>query len=1051
MDVMVLFSNKRVLNEKSRFTLVLMFTLMLSIFMLWGHGAQDAEAAPTISIGSPSASLTQGGPVTYTITYSGADTVTLANGDVTLNTTGTATGTIDVTGTDTTTRIVTLSSITGDGTLGISIAAATASDLASNTAPASGPSATFTVDNTAPVFSSTSPAAASYINTATVGYTLSEDVVSGTITFTSTGGTADGSSPHVYPLSGPDITAGSHSIATGLTLVNGAIYTVSFDGADAAGNVASTVSNTNVLFDASAASVTLTSPPSSSSTNTATAGYTLSKDIASGNIVYTQTGGAGDGASPHLYALSGPDLTNGSHTVITGFSLVDGTVYTVSIENVVDLEGNISAIVSNTSITFDTTAVAFTNTSPAASSTIHNAIVSYTLSEQAAAGTVIFTQTSGTSDPGSPHIFNLTGTNLNAGDHLAVDTGQILLDGAIYTVSFDATDMAGNHATTVSNAGVMAVLSELVSASADTNGSISPTGSVVVNYGADQVFTITPAANYHVADVLVDGVTAGAVTSYTFTNVTTNHTISASFAINTQTITASAGGNGSISPTGSVVVNYGADQVFTITPAANYHVADVLVDGVTAGAVTSYTFTNVTTNHTISASFAINTQTITASAGGNGSISPTGSVVVNYGADQVFTITPAANYHVADVLVDGVTAGAVTSYTFTNVTTNHTISASFAINTQTITASAGGNGSISPTGSVVVNYGADQVFTITPAANYHVADVLVDGVTAGAVTSYTFTNVTTNHTISASFAINTQTITASAGGNGSISPTGSVVVNYGTDQVFTITPAANYHVADVLVDGVTAGAVTSYTFTNVTTNHTISASFAINTQTITASAGGNGSISPTGSVVVNYGADQVFTITPAANYHVADVLVDGVTAGAVTSYTFTNVTTNHTISASFAINTQTITASAGGNGSISPTGSVVVNYGADQVFTITPAANYHVADVLVDGVTAGAVTSYTFTNVTTNHTISASFAINTQTITASAGGNGSISPTGSVVVNYGAARCSRSPRSELPRSGRARRRRHSGSGNELHRSELPRGGCARRTASRLVR
>ncbi len=94
----------------------------------------------------------------------------------------------------------------------------------------------------------------------------------------------------------------------------------------------------------------------------------------------------------------------------------------------------------------------------------------------------------------------------------------------------------------------------------------------------------------------------------------------------------------------------------------------------------------------------------------------------------------------------------------------------------------------------------------------------------------------------------------------------------------------------------------------------------------------------------------------------------------MTSYTFTNVTTNHTISASFAINTQTITASAGGNGSISPTGSVVVNYGADQVFTITPAANYHVADVLVDVVTAGAVTSYTFTNVTTNHTISASFA-----------------------------------------------------------------------------
>src|SRR2546425_4519647 len=43
-----------------------------------------------------------------------------------------------------------------------------------------------------------------------------------------------------------------------------------------------------------------------------------------------------------------------------------------------------------------------------------------------------------------------------------------------------------------------------------------------------------------------------------------------------------------------------------------------------------------------------------------------------------------------------------------------------------------------------------------------------------------------------------------------------------------------------------------------------------------------------------------------------------------------------------------------------------------------------------------------FTSVTANHTISASFAINTYTITASAGANGNIDPTGAVTVNYGA-------------------------------------------------
>src|SRR5262249_6176903 len=161
-------------------------------------------------------------------------------------------------------------------------------------------------------------------------------------------------------------------------------------------------------------------------------------------------------------------------------------------------------------------------------------------------------------------------------------------------------------------------------------------------------------------------------------------------------------------------------------------------------------------------------------------------------------------------LVDGVSAGAVTGYTFTNVTGNHTIAARFAIDTRTITASAGANGAISPTGSGGVEYGSHQAFTITPPAHYHGLGVLVDGGSGGAVTGYPSTNVTANHTISATFAIDTGTITASAGTNGTITPSGSVVVNYGSNQAFTIAPAANYHVLDVLVDGSSVGAVTGY-------------------------------------------------------------------------------------------------------------------------------------------------------------------------------------------------------------------------------------------------
>ena len=70
------------------------------------------------------------------------------------------------------------------------------------------------------------------------------------------------------------------------------------------------------------------------------------------------------------------------------------------------------------------------------------------------------------------------------------------------------------------------------------------------------------------------------------------------------------------------------------------------------------------------------------------------------------------------------------------------------------------------------------------------------------------------------------TITATTGANGGISPSGAVGVTAGSGQNFTITPDGGYGVADVLVDGVSQGAVTSYSFTNVVADHTISASFA---------------------------------------------------------------------------------------------------------------------------------------------------------------------------------------------------------------------------------
>ena len=71
----------------------------------------------------------------------------------------------------------------------------------------------------------------------------------------------------------------------------------------------------------------------------------------------------------------------------------------------------------------------------------------------------------------------------------------------------------------------------------------------------------------------------------------------------------------------------------------------------------------------------------------------------------------------------------------------------------------------------------------------------------------------------------THTITATAEIGGTISPSGRVTVNDGDSQSFTITPNSGYEISDVKVDGKSQGVISSYTFSDVTSDHTISASF----------------------------------------------------------------------------------------------------------------------------------------------------------------------------------------------------------------------------------
>jgi len=159
----------------------------------------------------------------------------------------------------------------------------------------------------------------------------------------------------------------------------------------------------------------------------------------------------------------------------------------------------------------------------------------------------------------------------------------------------------------------------------------------------------------------------------------------------------------------------------------------------------------------------------------------------------------------------------------------------------------------------------------------------------------------------------TYTITSSvASGSGAVTINGVEVSSWpnvtniegNQSATFVIVPTTNaseeYALTDIKLNGVSQGPQNPFTIPNINANKTVEIYFK-RVWTIAVSAGAGGSISPANPAKVVDGASQAFTIIPATNADVLQVLVDGAPQGAITSYTFTNVTANHSIAASFVV------------------------------------------------------------------------------------------------------------------------------------------------------
>lgn len=521
-----------------------------------------------------------------------------------------------------------------------------------------------------------------------------------------------------------------------------------------------------------------------------------------------------------------------------------------------------------------------------------------------------------------------------------------------------------------------------------------------IPYGTEKTVTWTPNTGYHITSVLVDGqllskeeIKKG---EYTFTKVTDHHSVIVNAEANTYTITTS-GDHVTITP--SMEVSLGNSSTITWTAHEGYYISKIIIDSkeeiveeITATG--SHTFENVSANHTIH----IKTKPLVYSI----QTSMTGGTItesmenIGYGTSQTIEWKADTNHEITSVVIDGIPQEIINSsegaITFENMRENHTVE----VTAQPFSDLYFYNITTSGTNSAVTEskenlpWGSSYTVSWKPAAGYHIVEVMVDNqpltqeqMKAGEIE---FTNIQGNHTVHVTSAINTYQIETS-GENVTIDL--SSTIEYGKSQTISFTANEGYYIDSILVDNqpITIDDVTqgSYTFNDVKENHSIEVHASLYTYDIHTEIT-NGIITED-IQDIDYGTKQTILWKVTDGYHVTSVLVNGepieVTDFKEGSYTFEKVTQDSSVVVQTAKNF-TIT-TLGEHVSITKSKTNILPH-EEKTIEWKADDGYYISSVIIDGHSSAISNlesdSYTFSNITENHTIevkaSQKFSITTQ-------------------------------------------------------------------------
>lgn len=509
----------------------------------------------------------------------------------------------------------------------------------------------------------------------------------------------------------------------------------------------------------------------------------------------------------------------------------------------------------------------------------------------------------------------------------------------------------------------------------DANGKVIGPDSATIASGAvsgishqgSKAFTVMPLTGYRIDNVTVDGnsvldeMTADGVNmTYTFTNVTAAHTFKADFlrysltvSINYQhdsnnsttnpknaevDMTAESEGLVKNWPLPGVVqqlsVYYGSSLTLTAIPAMT---TDLV--GFSSGQPIvnnqSVLISNITENMTITVTFYLKKFNISTMRAGDGQgVIQSTSTQVKYGENVTLTAAPDPDSSQFDGW-SGFVTGTNTVKNIDNITQDITVTGTFSLKTLIVQIRREGSGGSltgyvntsteitpqlappdidNPDGKILsMKYGDDLKLTaIYPGSwKFDGWSWTGNGDGTDSLTTHEWINIHSGMFVTAHFSINNLTVTIQ---KNSLSTGSGVVYVNDVAQSLPSTITVSYGgsltakaVADTYSSVFSgwsghASGIGNALLTNITSNKTIYANFQLKSFSIIASATTGGSIDSTGMSTVSFGETKIYTFEPdGTDAYLSDLIVDGVSQGQAHQYTYTfsNVSANHTIDAIF--------------------------------------------------------------------------------------------------------------------------------------------------------